>query len=169
MTIDDHIKLVKRLEGSHQRAADNPDFPGERRQGHLRTVYQLQELRRFLDEQGRKVEPLPADFANLSDLPQELLEELSTPQADELESQIHAVLVACGGTADLDQILIGLYRRFDTVQKRRFVQNKLYRMGRKRLVHSVPHRRGVYTVSKPEDEEQPSAPTSSDLDDEIPF
>lgn len=91
------------------------------------------------------------DVGDLSDLPAELLNELSISQIDVLERQIVAILQACGGTADLDQILIGLYRKFQIVQKRRFLQNKLWRMVRKGQIDKAKGARGIFRLepSKP--------------------
>ena len=121
---------------------------------------------------------LPPDLGNIHDLPEELLAELSVAKTDELEDQIVTSINAYGGTASLDQILVGLFRKFNVVQKRRFVQNKLYRM---EMVWSVEGRKGVYTTSEPEegveapmdaldDMPEPVLPTPPrDIDDEIPF
>ncbi|GGH41539.1 hypothetical protein SAMN05444007_1292 [Cribrihabitans marinus] len=119
---------------------------------------------------------LPPDLGNIHDLPQELRDELSIAKTDELEDQIVTVINAYGGEASLDQILVGLYRKFKVTQKRRFVQNKLYRMS---MVWSVEGRKGVYTT----DEKKMSREDSKDevinsggadskthsWDDEIPF
>lgn len=88
------------------------------------------------------------DDADLSDLPAELLAELSASQVDVLERQVLSVIEACGGSADLDQILIGLYRRFQVVQKRRFLQNKLWRMVRKGQVQKTKSARGVFRLEQ---------------------
>ncbi|MCZ0811110.1 hypothetical protein N5A93_02595 [Roseovarius sp. EGI FJ00037] len=90
---------------------------------------------------------LPPDLGNVHDLPPELLEELSIAKADELEDQLVTVINAYGGEATLDQILVGLYRKFKVTQKRRFVQNKLYRM---EMIWSVEGKKGVYTTKDPE-------------------
>lgn len=125
---------------------------------------------------------LPADLGSIHDLPQELLDELSVAKTDELEDQLVTVINAYGGEASLDQILVGLYRKFKVSQKRRFLQNKLYRMD---TVWSVPSKKGVYTATEPQDA-SPSqasnyegggyeygqvdeAPPDRDLDSEIPF
>ncbi len=79
-----------------------------------------------------------------SDLPQELLKELSAGHADKLEDQIVEVMRALGGNADLDQLLIGLYRKSKVVQKRRFLQNKLWRMVRKGLLRKNREDRGTF-------------------------
>ncbi len=129
---------------------------------------------------------LPPDLGNVHDLPSELLEELSIAKTDELEDQLVTVINAYGGEANLDQILVGLYRKFKVSQKRRFLQNKLYRMD---TIWSVEGKKGVYTTTKPESpsvkehdgvvtqEEVNRATTAAlrmmskdkDLDDEIPF
>ena len=120
---------------------------------------------------------LPPDLGNVYDLPGELLEELSIAKADDLEDQLVTVINAYGGEASLDQVLVGLYRKFKILQKRRFLQNKLYRMD---MVWSVDGRKGMYTTTKPEISAehgdvstetvtQPPRYSRSDMDDEIPF
>jgi len=89
---------------------------------------------------------LPADLGNIHDLPPELLEELSVAKTDELEDQLVTVIKAYGDEASLDQILVGLYRKFKVTQKRRFIQNKLYRMD---TIWSVSGKKGVYTTTEP--------------------
>ena len=112
---------------------------------------------------------IPPEIGNIHDLPEKVLVELSIVTADEIEDQLVTVINACGGTATLDQILVGLYRKFKVYQKRRFLQNKLYRMP---MIWSVPGRKGVYTTEQPEEEpeaEEDSVSTIESLDDEIPF
>jgi hypothetical protein len=94
---------------------------------------------------GREV----IDLTDLSGLPEELLKELSFSDADMLERQVITVLEALGGSGDLDQILIGLYRKFQVVQKRRFLQNKLWRMVRKGQVQKPGGARGIFRLDTP--------------------
>lgn len=89
---------------------------------------------------------LPADLGSIHDLPQELLDELSVAKTDDLEDQLVTVINAYGGEASLDQILVGLYRKFKVSQKRRFLQNKLYRMT---VVWGVDGKKGIYTTKEP--------------------
>ncbi len=88
------------------------------------------------------------DTSDLSGLPDELLRELSVSQADVLERQILEVMQALGGSADLDQVLIGLYRKFQIVQKRRFLQNKLWRMVRKGQIQKPKGERGQFHLER---------------------
>ncbi|HRD45892.1 MAG TPA: hypothetical protein PLF78_05350 [Caulobacter sp.] len=127
-------------------------------------VAELKELRRWR-------RPVPAAYGDLSDLPDELLAQLSGVKTDELEDQIYAAVKAAGEEIELDRLLIELFRRHGDVHERRFLNNKCYRMVQKGLIHQVPGKKGVYTTaSQPE----PGAPKAShsfsaDLDDEIPF
>jgi hypothetical protein len=104
----------------------------------------------------------------LSDLPPELLGELSAPRVDELDSQIIDVIHAYGGTADLDQILVGLFRKFQVAQKRRFLQNKVWRMAQKEMLWSIRGKKGVYTIKEPAEEEKEEIKHESS-DDDFPF
>jgi hypothetical protein len=106
----------------------------------------LELVLREIIELRQKAAPLASRLGDLSDLPQALRAELSGVELDELEGQLIAVLNAYGGTADLNQVLVGLFRKFKIVQTRRFVQQKLWRMTSEGLLSSVPKRKGVYTT-----------------------
>ena len=45
------------------------------------------------------------------------------------------------------RILVGLWRSYKVETKRRQLGSKLYRMTRKSLIHSVPKRRGLYSLT----------------------
>jgi hypothetical protein len=97
----------------------------------------------------KKAGPLPSRLGDLSDLPPEVRAELSNVEVDELEAQLLEVIKSYEGTADLNQIIVGLFRKFGTVQKRRFVQQKLWRMTVDGTLYSVPKKKGVYTTIAP--------------------
>ncbi|HWA91405.1 MAG TPA: hypothetical protein VG889_15320 [Rhizomicrobium sp.] len=84
---------------------------------------------------------------NLSDLPDELLKELRLGPRTSLDAQILDVFRALGGTATLDDVLIGLYRMFAVVQKRRFVQNAIWRMIRKGHLTAQKGKRGSFALA----------------------
>ncbi len=124
--------------------------------------------------------PIPiVDGDDLSDLPPELLSELTVAKTDALEDQIATVINATGGEADIDTILIYLFRRFKVIQTRRYIQNKLWRMVQKGLLFSVEGRKGHYstrpetTVEFVDSSNSPmggdDAPPEDEYDDEIPF
>src|SRR5262249_44672173 len=85
--------------------------------------------------------------SDLADLPDELLRELRLGPRTSLDAQILDVFQSLGGTATLDDILIGLYRRFSTVQKRRFLQNVLWRMVRQGHLGAQRGERGRFSLS----------------------
>lgn len=138
----------------------------------------------------RVTKPVPASYGDLSDLPAELVKELSGIKVDDLEQQLFTIIKTGGDEVDLDAILIELFRRFKIMQTRKFLQNKLWRMAQKEVVFSVPGRKGVYTAVKPTDDfdnliSTPALPEAApsrggwgapskggfedDLDDDIPF
>jgi hypothetical protein len=187
----DHLDSVKEyvrlMQGWQQDAAKKSDAIGvqryEKRISFLRaTVEELENFRRI-------TKPIPATYGDLSDLPPELMKELSGVKVDELEQQIYTIIKSGGADADLDAVLIELFRRFKVVQTRKFLQNKLWRMAQKELIFSVPSRKGVYSAIRPKDEPssgddagnkfleygaatqaQPSrGGFADDLDDDVPF
>jgi hypothetical protein len=87
------------------------------------------------------------DTTDLSGLPEELLQQLSITNVDILERQILSVLETLGGSGDLDQVLIGLYRKYQVIQKRRILQNKLWRMVRKGNIQKPSAARGVFRLN----------------------
>lgn len=102
---------------------------------------------------------LPPDLGNVFDLPEDLRKQISSFKGDEIEDQIVLVINAYEGTASLDQILVGLYRKFKASHKRRFIQNKLYRM---RMVWPAPEQKGYFTTTPPSN----LALSNEDLTDE---
>lgn len=105
-------------------------------------------------------------FGDLSDLPPEVLAELSVTKLDELEQQMRDI-VASGDEVGLDNVIIELYRRHKVVHPRRFVMNKLYRMAQKGLITGVDGKKGVYTTLSPSIH-RPSL-FDDDLNDDVPF
>lgn len=139
------------------------------REGYSQALEELRDLR-------SKTKPLPRDLGDISDLPADLIDQLSAVKTDSAEDQLVTVINSLGGSASLDQILIGMYRKFGVVQTRRFVQNKLWRMSHKGFVWAVPGRKGIYTTKIPDGDwnnarEPSQAPNDEldELDDEIPF
>jgi predicted nucleic acid-binding Zn-ribbon protein len=175
--MDETIATVKDALRTFERAASaNP--------AHASMAERLKKAVADLNEQKRLNTPIPRELGDLSDLPEELIRELSVKRTDELEDQILTVMRACDGgkEVNLDQVLVGLYRKYTVVQTRRFLQNKLYRMYKKGLAFPVSGRRAYSLDHQPEPQggydegygEMPiaadrSASRNRDLDDEIPF
>lgn len=88
-------------------------------------------------------------IGDLQDLPDELKSQLQLSKLDELEEQILSVIKnRYDGIANIDEILVGLFRDHKVVQKRAFVAGRLYRMGKDKIVYPVPKKKGVYTTDK---------------------
>ena len=84
---------------------------------------------------------------NLSDLPDELLAQLSGRVKKGQDDPLIKIINDHGGTATLDDILIDLYRRHGEIGTRNLISNKLYRLGKNGLVKAVEGKKGIYTTA----------------------
>jgi hypothetical protein len=169
--MDEHIRLVKRQIAwlTDQVIRYNPGHP--RYRADLVEMYQrlLSEHRALLsfleglDQKGTPPQEEPASatspsMANthvngaddLSDLPEELLKELSGNSRGEVDHLVQ-IINDRGGSASLDQILVDLYRKYGQVGKRTITANKLYRLSKRGLVWVLPGKKGIY-ATKPSTE-----------------
>lgn len=123
-----------------------------------------------LEAARKRLRPIPTEFGDLSDLPEEVVNQLNLSRVDELEQQMRDIVAAADGAeVGIDQIIIELYRRHKVVQERRFIMNKLYRMGQKGILNSVDGKKGVYYLPKPGAWTNAGSTNYDDLDDDIPF
>ncbi|HEY1709826.1 MAG TPA: hypothetical protein VGG10_16275 [Rhizomicrobium sp.] len=141
----DHLAFLLELSANLREFQDRRALSEEERGRYARWLRHAVDLEAHLrsDPQVQAQLPAKSDYA---DLPEELLNELSIRSVDQLETQIVNVLRANGGTADLDQILIGLYRLHNTIQKRRVVQNKLWQMVRMKRVRKAKDTRNLFAL-----------------------
>lgn len=85
-------------------------------------------------------------LGDLSDLPEALRKQIASVRLDDLEEKIiKTIRERFDGIANVDEIIVGLYRDHQYVtEDRRQLANKLYRMQKAGLVESVPKRKGIY-------------------------
>jgi hypothetical protein len=94
-------------------------------------------------------ETLPADLGrrvgNLEDLPETLRAQLQVGKIGEVEREVLSVIRDMfDGVANVDEIMVGLYRKTGVVYDRQPLANRLYRMGQAGHLMSVPRKKGVY-------------------------
>lgn len=90
-------------------------------------------------------ENLGKRVGNLDELPPELRAQLQIGKIDDFGQQIiDLIRDGYGGVANVDEILVGLYRATGDVHQRQQIANKLYRMGQAEQIISVPRKKGVY-------------------------
>lgn len=95
---------------------------------------------------------LPKDLGkrlgDLNDLPEELRKQINAAKLDDLEEKIVTTLRdRFGGVANVDELIVGLYRDFAYVtDDRRKLGSKLYRMQQGEIIESVPKKKGVYRL-----------------------
>ena len=86
---------------------------------------------------------------NLYGIPEELLKELHITKLDDVEEEIIDVLRnAYNGIANIDEIMVGLFRKYNKITKRPFIMNKLYRMAKDKKICSVQGKKGVYETKE---------------------
>src|SRR6478752_7647687 len=103
----DHLAFLEELAANLRQAQQRPGLSAEERGRYGRWIAHAESLEALLGTGGKGSMParMRAEEANL---PPALLKELSAGKRDALEQQIVTVLAACNGSADLDQVLIGL-------------------------------------------------------------
>ena len=169
----DHIETVKSLAETYRSLAarDEVDKPDAAKR-FLVTALALEASFTEMEESRERLRAVTNELGDLSDLPPEVIAELSVSKIDELEQQLRDIVAsAVDGSIGLDTAIIEMYRRHRVVQPRRFIMNKLYRMAQKGLIHAVDGKKGVYTTA-------PAAARASrpfsfdddpDLTDDVPF
>jgi hypothetical protein len=163
--IEKFIALVKRQIAYYEGQVtyftpDHPRYKPDKLALYKKIAAELRELLDFLvelrDERMTSTQDTPArattspdrriSHSDLSDLPPELLAELSDAAKGEIDPLIQ-IIDDRGGTASLDEILIDLYRKHKEIGKRNIISNRLYRLARRGLCWSVPGKKGVYSTS----------------------
>jgi len=189
--MSDPLESVKELSRQYQaRAEELKDSNPKQSERFSDEARSLNAICSELEDLRRQTQPVPRfNGEDISDLPPELLKELNITKADDIENQLYTIINSAGGEADIDTILIGLYRRYNKVGNRRYIGNRLWRMTQKEgILWSVPNKKGCYTTIEPlkprqsrktdwddefSDEEFEAKPETNpfelDDDDEIPF
>jgi hypothetical protein len=166
--VPEPLSLVKGMAAEVRRSAQAAELDDPARAKRLQERAEaLEAICHELEGARKRLRPVPNSFGDLSDLPEEVLNQLNLSKVDELEQQIRDIVAAADGAEiGIDMIIIELYRRHKVVQERRFLMNKLYRMAVKGIINSVEGKKGVYFLPKAW-----TGPSSfgDNLDDDIPF
>jgi hypothetical protein len=98
-------------------------------------------------------------LGDLSDLPEEIKNQLVSVHSDEYEEQVLSVLKNLyGGIANVDELFVGMFRKYEIKDKdREYLARKLYRMTKSKTIFSVPKKKGIYSIAPPETAGKPSA------------
>lgn len=142
----DSVKLLAHLYRKLGKDSESDNVILSKR--HIERADHLDSLISEVEMSRERLRSVTNALGDLSDLPPEVLAELSVTKLDELEQQLRDI-VASGDEVGLDAVIVELYRRHKIVHPRRFVMNKLYRMAQKGLIRPVEGKKGAYTVNDP--------------------
>ncbi|MFC0217825.1 hypothetical protein ACFFJ7_05395 [Pseudochelatococcus lubricantis] len=156
--VEEFLEFVKGQADFHDRQQVRHSANERRASQHARTAGNFRELANFLERQAaREAEPkvkrLALGWDEIEGLPEELLSELSVSESDRTEFNILSILDEAGGVISLDRLLVEYYKLTGDVMKRQTMNNRLYRMGIKELVFSVPGKKGVYSNRRMDESE----------------
>lgn len=151
------VSFVKSQAEFHDLRAKNLQHDERRGEFHSGIANTFRDLEKYLDESelsppqtivatksGTRI-----TRAEIADLPEELIKELSISDSDRLEFLIAELIEECGGSAALDRILVELYKETGDVFKRHNLNARLYRMVKKKIIHHVPGKKGMYSIYEP--------------------
>lgn len=142
---NDHLTFLAELTEFLRESRGRSGLTAEERGRNQRWLEQTTSLQSLLDA-GLPLTTKAPTPALQPELPDVLLKELSSRRSDQLEQQLLAVIGANSGSADLDEILIGLYRGFGVIGKRRVIQNKLWRLVRTGRIAKAKDKRNVFAL-----------------------
>ena len=148
--MDEHVRIVKNIASNLRKYIEaNPNAPDiPRRHGEVEAIEAITDY--VIEHQARQ-RPVDPDLGDLSDIPAELLSELTLAAPSQLEQRIIAIIKNSDDEkANINTILVELFRRHSVKQKRRNMQNKLWRMTSNSLIWGVDGEKGVYTTIKQE-------------------
>jgi hypothetical protein len=158
LNLAESLAFVKAQGAYHVKQSDRRDIDPAKSAKHKEIAGRFDALAQELERLGADDNAADANgvastlprqlrLGDISDLPPSLRAELNISEADQSEQQIIEVIKGFDGIAAVDEILVGLYRKYKVEGKRRQLGSKLYRMTRKNLIHSVPKRRGLYSLT----------------------
>lgn len=130
------VAMYKRLIQEHSELLEHLE---SRAAGLGSTAQDSEQLSRTGDEE-------PED---LSGLPEELLKQLSESVTKDSTDPLIEIIKDRGGSANLDEVLIDLYRKHSEIAKRTQISNRLFRLAKRKRIWKVPGRKGVYTTTPP--------------------
>lgn len=95
-----------------------------------------------------KNSPLYLTTQDLEDLPPELIEQLNITDSDKKDMYLSKLIDKCGGIISLDKLLIAIYKDSGEIYERNKLMARLYRMSQKGIIHTHPSKKGQYSTSK---------------------
>lgn len=88
-------------------------------------------------------------LGEIDDLPDELKSQLVGMDVDGKDTKVCDIVIDFSGVANINEIMVGLYRKYNQIIKRHSVQSRVNRMVAKGRLFRTPGNRGYYQTSDP--------------------
>ena len=133
---------------------------------HKDTANEYQELIELLEKhpadlenQGKIEDLFSLNPLNLQGIPHDLETELSVSQSDVEDAQILELLKLAGRSLDLNELLIGCFRKYEVKHKRNMLTARIHRLIKRNEMHNVG--KGEYALG-PAPENNGAEPETSE-------
>lgn len=175
-TIAEYIKFLKSRQSFQRRkvrglAQTKPDAAGKHEEtisnyGAVISWLQSCEANGVVDQKASAEDDLfSLNPLDMKDIPGDLSDELSVTQSDTEDAQLLELLQIADRSLDLNELLIGCYRKYEVKHKRNLLTARIYRLIKRDLVHSVG--KGTYALGPSpkvvSEDKQPANKTESFL------
>lgn len=150
-SVDEVKQFCQEQADFHEKQSTRSNLKPERQNKHVRLANKFKDAVTALSG-SQQPEHAPAqgdlfriDPYDVSDLPEELVNELTIPKSDNDEVRMVHLLRLAGRPLSINEIMVGLFRKFGDVSKRTTVNSRLYRMANKGDLVSMD--KGVYALA----------------------
>ena len=150
-SVDEVRQFCQEQADFHEKQAARSNVKPERQARHVRLADKFKDAVAVLGNSQQYDQTLSQgdlfriDPYDVSDLPEELVNELTIPKSDNDEVRMVHLLRLAGRPLSINEIMVGLFRKFGDVSKRTTVNSRLYRMANKGDLVSME--KGVYALA----------------------
>lgn len=150
--VEEYLQQLRRESAPYDEAED--DLGKSRFAMYLQNINTLEDLQTYLGEQQEYDNIMMSDdigkrFRDLDALPAELKSQLKRANTDELEDKVLEVIKSLNGSASIDEVMVEYYHHFKKILDRKQLAGKMFRMATKKLIFSIPKKKGIYSIKRP--------------------
>ena len=81
-------------------------------------------------------------------LPDEIKEQLNIYKKRKRDRIVAVIDDLYGGIANIDEIFVGVYLKYNKILKRKYVANKVYKLSKSGFLYKIKGNKGIYTTDE---------------------